>query len=79
MPEINITGVENGKVYSKPVKAGVAVGENDTLIEVLLNGKEYKNEEISEIGEHTLLVKAQWGYGKETVKEIKFAIKKILI
>lgn len=76
MPEINITGVENGKVYSKSVKAEIAVGENDTLLEVLLDGKEYKNEEISEVGEHTLLVKAQGRYGKETVKEIKFVIEK---
>ena len=76
MPEINITGVENGKVYSKSVKAEIAVGENDTLLEVLLDGKEYKNEEISEVGEHTLLIKAQGRYGKETVKEIKFVIEK---
>lgn len=76
MPEINITGVENGKVYSKSVKAEIAVGGNDTLLEVLLDGKEYKNEEISEVGEHTLLVKAQGRYGKETVKEIKFVIEK---
>ena len=76
MPEINITGVENGKVYSKSVKAEIAVGENDTLLEVLLDGKEYKNEEISEVGEHTLLVKAQGRYGKETVTEIKFVIEK---
>ena len=76
MPEINITGVENGKVYSKSVKAEIAVGENDTLLEVLLDGKEYKNEEISEVGEHTLLVKAQGRYCKETVKEIKFVIEK---
>lgn len=76
MPEINITGVENGKVYSKSVKAEIAVGENDTLLEVLLDGKEYKNEDISEVGEHTLLVKAQGRYGKETVKEIKFVIEK---
>lgn len=76
MPEINITGVENGKVYSKSVKAEIEVGENDTLLEVLLDGKEYKNEEISEVGEHTLLVKAQGRYGKETVKEINFVIEK---
>ena len=77
IPEGFVTGFigPNGSGKTTTIKLILNMLSKDSG-SIKLFGKEYKNEEISEVGEHTLLVKAQGRYGKETVKEIKFVIEK---
>ncbi|WP_197073430.1 serine hydrolase [Clostridium polynesiense] len=76
LPEIKVSGVENDKIYTAPVKPVITAGKEDKIVEVLLNGQPYDNTEISAAGKYTLTIKAVDKYGKESIKEIKFSIEK---
>ncbi len=76
LPEINVSGVENNKIYTQPVKPVITLGNSDKVVEVLLDGKAYDNKEISTLGEHKLVIKAASKYGTESIKEINFKINK---
>lgn len=75
-PEINVSGVENNKTYTQPVKPIITIGNSDKIVEILLDGKAYDNKEISTLGEHKLLIKAASKYGTESIKEVNFQINK---
>lgn len=76
LPEINVSGVENNKTYTQPVKPIITLGNSDKIVEILLDGKAYDNKEISTLGEHKLLIKAASKYGTESIKEVNFQINK---
>jgi len=72
-PEVTVTGVEEGKVYTEAVTPEVKVNEKATLT-MTLNGKAYDGAAIKELGKHTLVVTAVDVAGNKTEKTINFTI-----
>lgn len=72
-PVVTVKNVEDGKVYDKDVKVQVSVNEGTYTMK--LDGKEYKGEEITSAGQHTLVVNGKDAAGNITVKTITFTIK----
>ncbi|MBS5936898.1 S8 family serine peptidase [Clostridium sp.] len=76
IPEIEIAGVSNAKVYNKNLKPSVVVTPDNAKVTVTLNGSPYSFEEITAEGNYLLEVVAVGENGVEAKKSISFAIDK---
>lgn len=75
-PVITIEGVENDKVYENVANPKLKTNEGNLVAK--LNGKEYKGEIISAVGDYTLEVSSADLAGNTSTKTIKFSIKAVL-
>ncbi len=73
-PVITINGVENGKAYNHDLLPEISV--NEGILTVTLNGKEYKNEAITEEGSYELVAKALDKAGNSSEVKVNFIIDK---
>ncbi|MDS0528306.1 S8 family serine peptidase [Clostridium sp. SHJSY1] len=53
-PVVTVSGISGGQTYYKPVVPVVDVNDKESKLIVLLNGKEYKGEELNVEGDYTL-------------------------
>lgn len=74
-PEIKVEGVENSKYYNTNVLPKITSNE-DSVIYLELNGKEYNGENIVDEGSYNLKVKAIDKAGNESAPEYNFVIDK---
>lgn len=73
-PEITVTGVEDGKVYTEEVIIPeVKTNEKSTIV-MTLDGKAYDGKEIKELGKHVLVITAVDEAGNKSQKTISFTI-----
>ncbi|SUY47640.1 cell wall-associated serine proteinase [Clostridium putrefaciens] len=72
-PEVTVTGVEEGKVYTEAVTPEVKANEKVTIT-MTLDEKVYDGTSIKELGKHTLVVTAVDVAGNKTEKTINFII-----
>lgn len=77
-PVIHLDGVEDRKVYEEQVTLRIGLEEEDSIIEVRINGDVYGADNhylIDEVGEHFVEVTVSDLAGNVTKKEIRFQIK----
>lgn len=75
-PVITVAGVEEGKCYNNAAKVQISVDKG--IFTAVLDGKEYKGEEILAAGEHTLVVDAKDALGNTSTKTVKFVVKAVI-
>ncbi|MBU3133388.1 S8 family serine peptidase [Clostridium gasigenes] len=76
IPEINVSGVENGAIYNKNIKPNITVKTELAKLEMTLNGAKYKGEEIVEEGNYELVAKAVNANGLTRDIKLNFTIDK---
>lgn len=72
-PEITVSGVEDGKVYTEGVTPEVKTNEKATIT-MILDEKAYDGAKIKELGNHSLVVTAIDEAGNKSEKTISFSI-----
>lgn len=72
--QVKVLGVENNKVYDKPVKVNIEAPKNCEYT-AELDGKPWDGKEINKEGKHQLIVKTKDSKGNEKSKEYNFEIK----
>lgn len=75
-PVINITGVEEGKIYYNEVTPNITASDTQSTVTntSLLDGKAYDGSKITAIGKHTLTVNAADAAGNTIAKAVSFTI-----
>ncbi|MBB6713535.1 S8 family serine peptidase [Clostridium gasigenes] len=76
IPEINIKGIENGKIYKNNVKASITVVPEYAKLNITLNGAEYKGEEVKEEGNYELVAHAIGMNNVENTVKVIFSVDK---